>query len=56
MYAKNYRRRPVCLLQLLIPDVWTQPEKATISLAKAIEYANVGTSEYLYNEIQTVQN
>ena len=49
---KNYQRRPACLLQVLIPDVWAQPEKIAISLLKAIEYANVGTSEYLYNEIE----
>ena len=32
------------------PEVWTQMEKAAVSLAKAVGYANAGTVEYLYSE------
>jgi acetyl-CoA carboxylase/biotin carboxylase 1 len=32
------------------PGVWTQMEKAAVSLAKAVGYANAGTVEYLYSE------
>lgn len=32
------------------PDVWNEMEKAAISLAKAVGYANAGTVEYLYSE------
>lgn len=31
-------------------DVWDQMEKAAVSLAKAVGYANAGTVEYLYSE------
>lgn len=31
-------------------DVWYEMEKAAISLAKAVGYANAGTVEYLYSE------
>ena len=34
------------------PDVWTQMEKAAVNLAKAVGYANAGTVEYLYNEVE----
>ena len=32
------------------PEVWTQMEKAAVSLAKAVHYSNAGTVEYLYSE------
>mmetsp|Transcript_9862 Transcript_9862/g.13939 ORF Transcript_9862/g.13939 Transcript_9862/m.13939 type:complete len:2377 (-) Transcript_9862:101-7231(-) len=32
------------------PKIWTQMEKAAVSLAKAVGYANAGTVEYLYSE------
>jgi acetyl-CoA carboxylase/biotin carboxylase 1 len=32
------------------PEVWLQMEKAAVSLAKAVGYANAGTVEYLYSE------
>jgi len=32
------------------PDVWTEMEKAAVSLAKAVGYCNAGTVEYLYSE------
>ena len=31
-------------------DIWNEMEKAAISLAKAVGYANAGTVEYLYSE------
>ena len=34
------------------PDVWTLMEKAAVNLAKAVGYANAGTVEYLYNEVE----
>jgi hypothetical protein len=34
------------------PDVWTEMEKAAVALAQAVGYANAGTVEYLYNEIE----
>mmetsp|Transcript_4373 Transcript_4373/g.6782 ORF Transcript_4373/g.6782 Transcript_4373/m.6782 type:complete len:2348 (+) Transcript_4373:52-7095(+) len=32
------------------PDVWSEMEKAAVSLAKAVGYTNAGTVEYLYSE------
>jgi acetyl-CoA carboxylase / biotin carboxylase 1 len=32
------------------PTVWTQMEHAAVALAKAVQYANAGTVEYLYSE------
>jgi acetyl-CoA carboxylase / biotin carboxylase 1 len=32
------------------PQVWTQMEQAAVALAKAVQYANAGTVEYLYSE------
>ncbi|GMH62235.1 hypothetical protein TrLO_g1502 [Triparma laevis f. longispina] len=32
------------------PSVWTEMEKAAVSLAKAVNYVNAGTVEYLYSE------
>jgi acetyl-CoA carboxylase/biotin carboxylase 1 len=32
------------------PEVWNEMEKAAVSLAKAVGYANAGTVEYLYSE------
>eukprot|EP00816_Leptocylindrus_hargravesii_P008467 CAMPEP_0196815990 /NCGR_PEP_ID=MMETSP1362-20130617/52962_1 /TAXON_ID=163516 /ORGANISM="Leptocylindrus danicus, Strain CCMP1856" /LENGTH=2323 /DNA_ID=CAMNT_0042193161 /DNA_START=128 /DNA_END=7099 /DNA_ORIENTATION=+ len=32
------------------PEVWPEMEKAAVSLAKAVGYANAGTVEYLYSE------
>lgn len=32
------------------PEVWVEMEKAAVSLAKAVGYANAGTVEYLYSE------
>jgi acetyl-CoA carboxylase / biotin carboxylase 1 len=32
------------------PDAWMQMEKAAVALAKAVQYANAGTVEYLYSE------
>jgi acetyl-CoA carboxylase/biotin carboxylase 1 len=32
------------------PEVWAEMEKAAVSLAKAVGYANAGTVEYLYSE------
>jgi acetyl-CoA carboxylase / biotin carboxylase 1 len=32
------------------PMVWTQMEQAAVALAKAVQYANAGTIEYLYSE------
>mmetsp|Transcript_14027 Transcript_14027/g.20077 ORF Transcript_14027/g.20077 Transcript_14027/m.20077 type:complete len:2365 (+) Transcript_14027:253-7347(+) len=32
-------------------DVWEEMEKAAVSLAKAVGYANAGTVEYLYSEV-----
>jgi acetyl-CoA carboxylase/biotin carboxylase 1 len=32
------------------PEVWMEMEKAAVSLAKAVGYANAGTVEYLYSE------
>lgn len=32
------------------PEVWIEMEKAAVSLAKAVGYANAGTVEYLYSE------
>jgi len=32
------------------PEVWDEMEKAAVSLAKAVGYANAGTVEYLYSE------
>ena len=33
-----------------LPEVWTEMEKAAVSLAKAVGYTNAGTVEYLYSE------
>ena len=32
------------------PTVWTQMEQAAVALAKAVQYTNAGTVEYLYSE------
>lgn len=32
------------------PTVWTQMEHAAVALAKAVQYSNAGTVEYLYSE------
>ena len=32
------------------PEIWPEMEKAAVSLAKAVGYANAGTVEYLYSE------
>ena len=32
------------------PAVWQQMEQAAVALAKAVQYTNAGTVEYLYNE------
>ncbi|GMH57545.1 hypothetical protein TrST_g3967 [Triparma strigata] len=32
------------------PSVWSEMEKAAVSLAKAVNYVNAGTVEYLYSE------
>ena len=32
------------------PEVWIEMEKAAVALAKAVQYANAGTVEYLYSE------
>eukprot|EP00978_Attheya_sp_CCMP212_P005428 scaffold12189_cov51-Attheya_sp.AAC.2 len=32
------------------PEAWKEMEKAAVSLAKAVSYANAGTVEYLYSE------
>ena len=32
------------------PTVWTQMENAAVALAKAVQYSNAGTIEYLYSE------
>lgn len=32
------------------PDIWSEMEKAAVSLAKAVGYTNAGTVEYLFSE------
>ena len=32
------------------PEVWKEMEKAAVALAKAVQYTNAGTVEYLYSE------
>jgi acetyl-CoA carboxylase/biotin carboxylase 1 len=34
-----------------LPEVWTEMEKAAVTLAQAVGYSNAGTVEYLYSEV-----
>ena len=47
-FQKIIEEGPPVACTVLTPDVWVEMERAAVRLAKAVNYVNAGTVEYLY--------